>query len=415
MSYTPTFKMHQKLESSLLDQRASRRYEPLQTLESRQLLFDRLEASDDAGFDCHKVRERSTASTLFLLYYGFRIKSSEDANLRAIHTIDDDFSEFVRVGSHPVDVFPFLNYLPTFMAPWKINAVEHWKLQNGLHIPNFKRGLDAPGWTAAKQAWEKVQNGELDFTLQNIAIEFGTMIDAALDGTIETLMWFLVACLTQDTGFTAKAQRELDEVVGRDRLPSFEDRSKLVYVSAIVEEVMRWRPAGAGGVPHFTKPESTYNGYRIPANSVVVPVHWAIGREEAVFGSNVEDFLPERWLDAGATDGNLKDLPEVNFGYGRRTCPGRHFARSTVWIAIARILWAFDVKHGRDPKTGAKMEVDNLAAIDGLLMRPAPFKVVFKPRGIWAREVVEKEGFTYGEDVTPVLSQIGEDLARRTG
>lgn len=38
----------------------------------------------------------------------------------------------------------------------------------------------------------------------------------------------------------AKAQAELDAVVGTDRLPSFEDRSQLPYVSALAFEVMRW-------------------------------------------------------------------------------------------------------------------------------------------------------------------------------
>jgi cytochrome P450 len=35
----------------------------------------------------------------------------------------------------------------------------------------------------------------------------------------------------------AKAQREIDEVVGGDRLPTFADREDLPYVEAIVKEV----------------------------------------------------------------------------------------------------------------------------------------------------------------------------------
>ncbi len=46
-----------------------------------------------------------------------------------------------------------------------------------------------------------------------------------------------------------KAQKELDAVVGRDRLPSFEDRKNLPYVRAMVKEVLRWRPVGPLAVP----------------------------------------------------------------------------------------------------------------------------------------------------------------------
>lgn len=39
-----------------------------------------------------------------------------------------------------------------------------------------------------------------------------------------------------------KAQIEIDNVVGMDRLPDFGDETSLPYVSALVKEVMRWHP-----------------------------------------------------------------------------------------------------------------------------------------------------------------------------
>jgi cytochrome P450 len=38
----------------------------------------------------------------------------------------------------------------------------------------------------------------------------------------------------------ARAQQELDEVIGHDRLPSLNDRDKLPYLNALVLEVIRW-------------------------------------------------------------------------------------------------------------------------------------------------------------------------------
>ena len=45
----------------------------------------------------------------------------------------------------------------------------------------------------------------------------------------------------------AKAQREIDEVVGRERLPTYDDRKYLPYIEAIYREVMRWHPPGPLG------------------------------------------------------------------------------------------------------------------------------------------------------------------------
>lgn len=72
-------------------------------------------------------------------------------------------------------------------------------------------------------------------------------------------------------------------------------------------------------------------GYHIPANSTVLPNEFAVTHDEAVFGEDVDNFIPERWL-AEESDDNvnehidvcgfntsaLKDLPHTGFGFGRR-------------------------------------------------------------------------------------------------
>ena len=39
-----------------------------------------------------------------------------------------------------------------------------------------------------------------------------------------------------------RAQAEMDSVVGRDRLPTFEDRESLPYLEAVLRELLRWQP-----------------------------------------------------------------------------------------------------------------------------------------------------------------------------
>ena len=45
----------------------------------------------------------------------------------------------------------------------------------------------------------------------------------------------------------AKAQAQLDEVVGEGRLPEFSDIAKLPYIQAIVKELFRWQPVSPIG------------------------------------------------------------------------------------------------------------------------------------------------------------------------
>jgi hypothetical protein len=45
-----------------------------------------------------------------------------------------------------------------------------------------------------------------------------------------------------------KAQEEIDRVIGSDRLPTFDDESKLPYVSALSKEVFRWQQVAPFGM-----------------------------------------------------------------------------------------------------------------------------------------------------------------------
>ena len=47
-----------------------------------------------------------------------------------------------------------------------------------------------------------------------------------------------------------KARYELDKVTGGERLPTFEDRASLPYISAIEKETLRWEVVIPLGVPH---------------------------------------------------------------------------------------------------------------------------------------------------------------------
>lgn len=52
----------------------------------------------------------------------------------------------------------------------------------------------------------------------------------------------IVFALMHNPDIQKEAQERVDEVVGRDRLPEFEDLDRLPYVRAIVMEAMRWQP-----------------------------------------------------------------------------------------------------------------------------------------------------------------------------
>ena len=71
-----------------------------------------------------------------------------------------------------------------------------------------------------------------------------------------------------------KAQAELDRVVGLGHLPDFSDRNELPYMNALVKELHRWHVATPFGIPHRSEAEDVYQGYVIPAGSLVLSNLW---------------------------------------------------------------------------------------------------------------------------------------------
>jgi cytochrome P450 len=73
-----------------------------------------------------------------------------------------------------------------------------------------------------------------------------------------------------------KAQEELDRVIGRSRLPDFEDREELPYLGAIYKETLRLHPVTPLGIPHSTSADDIYKGMHIPKGSILFPNIWYV-------------------------------------------------------------------------------------------------------------------------------------------
>jgi len=171
------------------------------------------------------------------------------------------------------------------------------------------------------------------------------------------------------------AQDEINKVIGTDRLPDFNDKSELPYLEAVFRETLRWRPVAPLGIPHAATNEDVYKGYYIPKGVVIVPNIWAMAQDKDKY-SDPDTFDPSRFFDS---DGQLtNDTCEFAFGFGRRVCPGRHFAQASIWIAMAHILATFTIERAKYA-SGEPIEPDTEWA-EGVTWHPKPFPCNFVPR-----------------------------------
>ena len=141
-----------------------------------------------------------------------------------------------------------------------------------------------------------------------------TLFDVFLAGsetTSTTLTWAMLY-MARYPEVQIKVQKELDLVVGHERMPSLRDRPDLPYTEAVIMEIQRYANIVPQGVQHVVQKEVTVNGLTLPIGAMVMPL-----MKELLQGSywdNGETFRPERFLDS---DGKCrKDDHLIPFSIG---------------------------------------------------------------------------------------------------
>lgn len=232
--YDERYKLHKRMEAPLLTMKSAASYRPLQEAESQQLLFDVLAEWDEygeKGVDFHHHFERAMASTIYCLNYGYRLKTGYEKPLMDGKMVQAAANRTAQPGAYIVDSFPSLNSLPRFLAPWKREAEGLYELERQLHVKNLEEGLKSNGWNLSKFMSKSTE--ARDMGAEELAFDLGILADAALDTSTVALDWFIIAWITAGASWVKEAQALLDEVVGKDRLPTFEDRPKLAFIDAI--------------------------------------------------------------------------------------------------------------------------------------------------------------------------------------
>ncbi|KAJ7735092.1 cytochrome P450 [Mycena maculata] len=259
------------------------------------------------------------------------------------------------VASEPgrwwVDNFPALKHLPSWFpgASFQL-AAQHMQadLDKLFDIPyQFVKREIATG------------RPHPSFLLSYLEEKNGLETPTEEELTPSALTSFILA-MSLNPEVQSRAQDEIDALLVAPnstqgsiptRLPTFDDRNELPYISAIVKEVWRWNPSMPLGLPHVATENDEYRGYTIEKGSVMWANVWAILHDDEIFPEPFA-FRPERYLS-----GNDKPGLTVAavFGFGRSICPGMHLAENSVFIAIATILCMLRISKSVD-KQGNVLE-----------------------------------------------------------
>ncbi|CAE6536968.1 unnamed protein product [Rhizoctonia solani] len=322
----------------------------------------------------------TTGSAMFKLAYGYQLESKNDKFFEETQLVVSRIVKSLAPTSFAVNIFPFLTYIPTWLPGmgWKRTAREWRRHKEELYKSLYE-------WTKSQVTAGTAEPSVLGHLLQDEDITSGLSpeekelrlkeLSIALYGggtetTSGTLMKF-VAAMVLNPDIQSKAQREIDSVIGPDTLPKMSDRDRLPYVRNLILEVFRWHTVSPTGLPHVCSEDNTYRGYNIEKGTVIMVNTWAMSRDETVY-KDPELFNPDRFLDP-----NVPHLPL--FGWGRRICPGLHFAESTLFIVITSLLATLTFSTKKNAE-GKDIVPEIKGAPDPPSLTLQPFEFELKPR-----------------------------------
>ncbi|KAF2113997.1 cytochrome P450 [Lophiotrema nucula] len=399
--YGKEWSTRRKLLHQALTPKALRLYKPVQTAEASRLCYQLFQNP----VDWEKLLERFTSSIVFSVSYGHRIDS---LNAQVIH----DRFEFMQYsaslnvpGKYAVESYPILKHVPDILAPWKADIKAHGRreAEANIHLVNLVRsdiaraktqGAEIPD-SLCKLLLELREKEHIPLSERDFSFVPASLFGAGSDTTASTLCTAFLALVTHPAALHA-AHNELDTVIGASRTPTFDDEARLPYIRALVKEVLRWRPVAVlGGTPHASTEDDRYEGYYIPAGTTVLGNSWAINLNEEYY-PKPHFFNPDRFLDTALAERAKFATPESgkshpaksghsSFGWGRRICPGADLAANSLFIALSKILWAFDIK----PLKG--VTYDTFAYTEGFNIRPKKFECEITVRSEAHRAVLEHE------------------------
>ncbi|XP_054844377.1 cytochrome P450 2D15-like [Eublepharis macularius] len=226
-------------------------------------------------FDPHYLINNAVSNVICFLIFGNRFDYNDQKFQRLLHLLEKAIHEDVGFLPQLLHVTPFLLHIPGVVQ----KVFQHQKLlfdyvaqflkaHKETWNPSYKRDIT----DAFLEEIEKKKKEDNSFNEGNFPLVMSDLFAAGTETTTTTLRWGLLYMILHPN-IQSKVQEEIDEVIGRNRLPKMEDQTNMPYTRAVIHEIQRFGDIVPTGIFHMTYRDTELEGFFIPKVAVPVQVN----------------------------------------------------------------------------------------------------------------------------------------------
>ncbi|XP_075044992.1 cytochrome P450 2J4-like isoform X1 [Mixophyes fleayi] len=342
--------------------------------ESSYLIQD-LKENKDTLYDPHFVIDNAVSNIICSIVFGRRYNYDDRTFRDILNIVHDNLKLSSGIWAQLYNEFGFLRYLP----------LPHWKIFRNIEIIfGFLRKVleehkktRVPGQPrdyidCYLEELDKDQedgSNKSTFDDENLFTSVSDLFIAGTETTSASLEWCLLYMMTYPD-IQEKCREEINTIRGDREHLDYEDRVRMPYTQAVLQEVQRFASIVPMGIPHSPIKDIQLNGYTIPKGTVIIPDLSSVHYDESQW-KYPHEFNPENFLNE---EGELMKVDSfLPFSAGPRSCLGENLARMEIFLFFTTMLTHFEFQcpdHKSPP---------DLTPVFGITRPPKHFKMRLVP------------------------------------
>ncbi|KAJ6531004.1 cytochrome P450 [Mycena vulgaris] len=388
----PVIPMERKLFHQLFGSNATiKQFVPLLSSEIQKFLKNIVLNPDEVSGEIG----RTMGAVALRIAYGYEMQdgplAEQDPYLKMFETAVSNFAISTAPAAFLVDIVPPLRYWPEWLPGGGFHTTAKiWAKQLHATIDgayDYVKTQMAMGTAQKSFASTLMEEQRYDDYLIKWA---AASIQAGGSDTTAAQLEGLFLAMSIYSDVQMAAQKELDAVVGNERLPDISDRAQLPYVDALCKEVFAMARLPRRRAYHIAPAKISFiTEVTVRSLCSSQRTRWLL----RIFGKMTHDperyanpmaFNPTRFI-ATDTKKAEPDPAGMCFGFGRRICPGKLLADTALFMTCSAILATFNISKARE--NGVFVE-PHLGQTAGTVSHVFPFKCSVQPRSARALELI---------------------------